>query len=434
MRSTGLARFTAFISGLALTLVLGSARPASAYSVLAHEATIDVTWDATLRPLLLRRYPRSTEDDLIRARSYAYGGAVIQDLGYYPFGNKFFSNLLHYVRSGDFVETLLRDAQTVDELAFALGALAHYTNDTTGHPEAVNLSVPIVYPKLQQKFGNSITYVEAPRQHVVVEFSFDIVNVATGRYLPDSYRQFIGFRVATPLLERAFRETYGLPMNALFADQDRAISTYRYAVSQIIPALTQAAWRDKREEIAQLTPTVEQASFVFAYRRGDFEREFGNDYQKPALFARFLGVMYRIVPKVGPLKPLKFKAPTPQAQQLFIKSFKDATDRYRVAVRDMSDRRFDFANLDFDTGRPSRHGEYALADETYAELLEKLMDKDAGTPPALLTRNIASFYGANPAPSGLSKDEQKHWGKVAAAFRALTAPAAAGVKTTPLRD
>ncbi len=420
MHSIGLARFTAFVGGLVLTLILGSASSASAYSVLAHEATIDVTWDATLRPLLLRRYPRSTEQDLIRARSYAYGGAVIQDLGYYPFGNKFFSNLLHYVRSGDFVETLIREASTVEELAFALGALAHYTNDTTGHPEAVNLSVPIVYPKLQQKFGNSITYVEAPRQHVVVEFSFDIVNVATGRYLPDSYRQFIGFQVATPLLERAFRETYGLQMHDLFANQDRAISTYRYAVSQIIPALTQAAWRDKREEIAQLTPTVEQASFVFAYPRADFERDFGNDYQKPALFARFLGVLYRIVPKIGPLKPLKFKAPTPEAQQLFIKSFKDATDRYRVAVRDMSDRRFDFANLDFDTGRPSRHGEYALADDTYAELLDRLTGKDALAPPAPLTANIAAFYGTNPSPSGLSKDEQKHWDKVTLALRTLS--------------
>src|SRR5436190_19967458 len=92
--------------------------PASAYSVLAHEAAIDVVWDGAIRPLLLRRFPRTSGDDLLRARSYAYGGSVIQDLGYYPFGNKFFSNLLHYVRSGDFVETLIHDARDLDEYAF----------------------------------------------------------------------------------------------------------------------------------------------------------------------------------------------------------------------------------------------------------------------------------------------------------------------------
>ena len=154
-------------------------------------------------------------------------------LGYYPFGNRFFSNLVHYVRSGDFVEVLLREAQDLEELAFALGGLAHCANDISGHPEAVNLTVPIVYPKLRQKFGKVVTYADAPRQHVVVEFSFDIVHAAGGVYLPDTYRRFIGFRVATPLLERAVRETYGLEMRDLFADQDRAIATYRYAVSQI---------------------------------------------------------------------------------------------------------------------------------------------------------------------------------------------------------
>ena len=142
---------------------------------------------------------------------------MIQDLGYYPFGSKFFSNLLHYARTGDFVEALLREAQTVDELAFALGAMAHYANDVAGHPLAVNRSVPLVFPKLRPKFGDTISYVQAPKQHVIVEFSFDVAQAARGRYSFTQYRAMLDFQVATALLARAFRDTYGLDMGDVLA-------------------------------------------------------------------------------------------------------------------------------------------------------------------------------------------------------------------------
>jgi len=400
------------IIGLVVAVIVVTASPLSAYSVLSHEATIDVTWDKVLEPLLKQRFPRASADDLLRARAFAYGGSVIQDLGYYPFGNKFFSNLVHYVRSGDFVEALLRDARDVDEFAFALGALAHYANDTSGHPEAINVTVPMVYPKLQRKFGDVVTYAQAPHQHVIVEFSFDIVHAVGGAFLPDTYKRFIGFRVATPLLERAVRETYGLEMRDLFGDLDRSISTYRYAVSQIIPTLTAAAWRDKHDEIVKLTPSIDRSAFVFSYPRASFESDYGRDYQRPGLFARFLGVLYRILPKVGPLKPLSFKAPTPEAAELFAKSFRDATAKFRTEVNDLKDRKFEVANANFDTGRPSRFGDYSLADETYGELLERLSDhKFQGTPVAL-TRNIVSFYGDGPGPSVKDKRVRKRWTKV----------------------
>ena len=400
------------IIGLAVAIIMVTANPLSAYSVLSHEATIDVTWDKLLEPLLKQRFPRASAEDLVRARSFAYGGSVIQDLGYYPFGNKFFSNLVHYVRSGDFVEALLRDARDVNEFAFALGALAHYANDTSGHPEAINVTVPIVYPKLQQKYGDVVTYAQAPREHVIVEFSFDIVHAIGGAFLPDTYKRFIGFRVATPLLERAVRETYGLEMRDLFADLDRSISTYRYSVSQIIPVLTDAAWRDKHDEIVKLTPSIDRSAFVFSYPRASFESDYGRDYQRPGLFARFLGVLYRILPKVGPLKPLSFKAPTPEAAELFAKSFRDATAKFRTEVNDLKDRKFEVANANFDTGRPSRFGDYSLADETYGELLDRLSDhKFQGTPVAL-TRNIVSFYGDGPGPSVKDKRVRKRWTKV----------------------
>jgi hypothetical protein len=407
------------IIGLVVATVLATASPLSAYSVLTHEATIDATWDAALRPLLRQRFPRASADDLARARAFAYGGSVIQDLGYYPFGSKFFSNLVHYVRSGDFVEALLRDARDVDELAFALGALAHYANDTSGHPEAVNVTVPIVFPKLKRKFGDVVTYAQAPHQHVIVEFSFDIVHAAGGAYLPDTYKRFIGFRVATPLLKRAFRATYGLELSDLFASEDRAISTYRYAVSQIIPALTEAAWRDKQDEIAKLTPAIDRNAFVFSYPRTAYETDYGRDYQRPGFFARFLGVLYRVLPKVGPLKPLAFKAPTPEAAELFAKSFRDATTRFRAEVRDLQDRQFEIRNSNFDTGRPSRFGEYTLADETYAELLDKLSDRGFEGTPVALSRNIVTFYGDTPRPSLESRKARKEWTRVERALQEL---------------
>lgn len=413
-------RFNLALFALALAGSL-LARPASAYSVLAHEATIDVTWDDAIEPLLRQRFPSATREDLLRARSYAYGGSVIQDLGYYPFGSHFFSNLLHYVRSGDFVETLFRDARTLDEYAFAIGALAHYANDNTGHPEAVNRSVALAFPKLRVKFGNSVTYVQAPAQHVIVEFSFDVVQAAGGVYLPEAYQQFIGFRVATPLLERAFVETYGLEMRDVFADLDRSISTYRYAVSQIIPSLTDAAWRDKHEEIVKLHPTLQRTGFVFAYGRRDFEREYGRDYQKPGWFARFLGLIYRILPKIGPLKPLSFKTPTPEAEALFARSFRDASARLKSDLREVRTRRFDFANTNFDTGRPARHGDYPLADDTYAELARRLLKtKFAHAGPAIRA-NLRAYYGPRPAPALRGGHERKHWKDVLKALAALDA-------------
>jgi hypothetical protein len=269
-----------------------------------------------------------------------------------------------------------------------------------------------VYPKLQRKYGDVVTYAQAPHQHVIVEFSFDIVHAVGGAFLPDTYKRFIGFRVATPLLERAERETYGLEMRDLFGDLDRSIATYRYSVSQIIPTLTEAAWRDKHDEIVKLTPAIDRSAFVFSYPRAAFEKDYGTGYQRPGLFARFLGVLYRILPKVGPLKPLSFKAPTPEAAELFAKSFRDATAKFRTEVNDLKDRTFEVANANFDTGRPSRFGDYSLADETYGELLERLSDQKFKGTPVALTRNIVSFYGDGPGPSVLDKKVRKRWAKV----------------------
>src|SRR5215468_3986339 len=168
------------------------------YSVLTHEQIIDFAWDDQLKPLLLEKFPGLTPDQLRQAHAFAYGGCLIQDMGYYPSGNKFFTDLAHYVRSGDFVMELLNDAQDLNELAFALGAMAHYAADNTGHP-IVNASVAEEFPKLRKKYGNNVTYAEGPTEHIRTEFGFDVLQVADQRYTSQAYHDFIGFQVAKPL-------------------------------------------------------------------------------------------------------------------------------------------------------------------------------------------------------------------------------------------
>src|SRR5712671_862707 len=208
------------VIALAAAMALSLARPAAAYSVLAHEANIDALWENTISKMLLARFPGATPEELLDARAYAYGGCVIQDLGYYPFGSHFFSNLLHYVRTGDFVEAMIKEAHDVDEYAFALGALAHYAADNAGHPEAVNKAVALMFPKMRAKYGDVITYEKSPATHVLVEFSFDVVQAAAGAYASEAYHDFIGFEVAKPLLERTFQSVYGFQMKDLFLSMD----------------------------------------------------------------------------------------------------------------------------------------------------------------------------------------------------------------------
>jgi hypothetical protein len=377
---------------LLILILLGVAEPASAYSVLAHEAVVDAAWDDLLAPILKQRFPKTTAADLQRARAFAYGGSVIQDLGYYPFGNKLFTDLVHYVRSGDFVEALLREAQTVDDLAFALGAVAHYASDNVGHPAGINKSVPIMYPKLRAKFGDAVIYAEDPKRHVMVEFAFDVVQTATGAYLPDAHREHIGFELALPVLERAFAATYGIGFKELFGDTDMAIGTFRYAVSQLIPEMTRVAWKHKQKEIRTLAPAVQQNAFLYSFTRRDYEQTYGTKYRRPGLFAQFIGLLARIMPKIGPLAALKFKVPTPEAEKLFAQSFRETRDRYRALIADARDGRVQVPNTDFDVGRPPRWGENAVADRAYVALLERWADRDVETMPRALRRDLAQFF------------------------------------------
>ena len=381
-----------------------------AYSVLSHEAIIDSSWEMGIKPLLLSRYPNLTEDQLREARSYAYGGSVIQDLGYYPFGSRLFTDLLHYVRSGDFVEIMLRDAQNADEYAFALGAVAHFFADSIGHPVAVNRSVPLAYPKLRRKFGDSVTFEEGKKEHILVEFSFDVIQVAAHAYAPQTYHDFIGFQVAKPLLERAFRETYGLEMKDIFFNEDLAIGTYRRGVSKTIPHITRVAWSQKHDQIAKVVPGVQRRTFVYTLSRREYRRDFGETYRSPSIGADILAFLLRIVPKIGPFKALSFKPPTPQMEMLFQDSFALTTQRYDQELHQIKSEGIMLPNEDIDTGEPTKFGEYELADETYAELLDKLAKQNYNGLSASLRTNILRFY-ASASSASIPPKEKKRWEK-----------------------
>jgi len=397
--------------GLLLILLLVP-NVSHSYSVLSHEAIVDSLWEPAIRPLILQRFPNLTAEQLQQARAYAYGGCIIQDMGYYPFGSHLFTDLLHYVRTGDFVMALLRDSQDQNDYAFALGSIAHYFSDTVGHPLAINPSVPMRYPRLHQEFGDYVTYAEAPKQHVLVEFSFDVVQVAGGAYLPQAYHDFIGFQVAKPLLERAFLETYGIQMKDVFFSEDIAIGTYRYSVAQLIPDATRAAWSEKRAQIQRLTPGVERNKFIFRMSRRDYERQYSGAYERPGFRARFLGWLLRIIPKIGPFKTLAFKPPLPKMEALFLQSFQSVHQRYGASLQQLqAGDEFILPNEDLDTGNLAWRGEYPLADKTYADLLDKLADhKFAGVTPALQA-NIFHFY-ANPSPVLVSsRKDVRRWNK-----------------------
>jgi hypothetical protein len=295
-------RLAAIVLAAGLTLL---PRTAGAYSVLTHEAIIDASWERGIATILERRFHPSA-DALAQARAYAYGGCVLPDMGYYPLSSRTFSDLTHYVRAGDFVAALIRDAADVNELAFALGVLAHYTADTNGHAIAINPSTSLLFPKLARKFGRPITYEDSPSSHLRTEFAFDVVQVARGAYLPQSYRDFIGFKVATPVLERAFLETYGLELRDVFANLDLSIGTFRWSVSTLLPALTKAAWDIKKHDVEKLAPGTTPDNVLFRYPRAEYEADWGTDYRRPAFHHRVLGFLIRIVPKVGPFKPLAF--------------------------------------------------------------------------------------------------------------------------------
>jgi Zinc dependent phospholipase C len=392
-----------------LLLVCGLSQACNAYSVLTHEEIVDLLWADTIKPLLLQKFPNATEDDLHKAHAYAYGGCLIQDMGYYPFGNKMFSDLVHYVRSGDFVEALLSESTDINEYAFALGALAHYTADIAGHP-AVNAAVAVEFPELRAKYGPVVTYAEDNKAHIRTEFGFDVVQVAKQRYTSDAYHDFIGFEVAKPAMERAFIKTYGIKLEDVFHNLDLSIGTFRWSVSRAFPEMTRVALLTKKDELVKENPSFARKKFLYNLKRSEYEKEWGKDYQKPGIGARILAALFKIIPKVGPFKTIAFKMPDPNTETLYLKSVNTARDQYHNYLLDLQTGNVTLANKDFDTGKPTQPGEYKLTDQTYAKLLDKLANAKFAGIQSDLRANILAFY-ADPSAPNFTKKKREQWSK-----------------------
>lgn len=401
--------------------------PVFAYSVLTHEQIVDLAWEQQLKPLLMARFPGTTPDQLNQAHAYAYGGSVIQDMGYYPFGNRHFSDLVHYVRSGDFVMNLLKDAQDVNEYAFALGALAHYASDIEGHPY-VNKAVALEYPKLRRRFGNSVTYEDSPTSHIRTEFGFDVAQVAKQRYAPQSYHDFIGFQVSKPLLERAFRETYGLELKDLFHTLDLSIGTFRHSIGGIIPEMTRAALLTKNNVDVHEKNNAAKRKYVYYLSRADYEKEWGKQYEHPGVFARIMALLFRIIPKVGPFKAVAFKTPSTQTEDMYLKSLDAAIATYKREIVQAGQHDVHLADVNFDTGQPTQAGQYKRGDDSYAYLVGKLEGRHFDMVSSDLRENILGFYGNLQAPLD-TKRHKNDWAKLRMQLQELKQAPVAGPET-----
>lgn len=403
---------------LAITLLF-SAREASAYSLLSHEEVVDMAWPRYLVPLLQKRYPGLTPAQLTECHAYAYGGSVIQDMGYYPFGSKEFSDMLHYVRTDGFVAALLRDARTPQEYAFALGAMAHFYGDTVGHP-TVNIITGEEYPRLRRRFGRIVTYDEDATAHLRNEFGFDVVEVAHGAYSQQNYRDFIGFKVAEPLLNQAFEDTYGMPISDLLGHEGLSIESYRYSVSRLIPEMTKIALAGYGDQIQRADPSRAKTEFLYRLKRTDYEREYGKHYQRPTIGARIFALFLDLIPKVGPFSGLKLHLPNGEEQTQYLANINAVENAYRSEIEAIAATRSgnvppSLPELDFDTGAPTAEGEYKLADLTYAKWVERLArESNAHITPGVAA-DINHFY-ANPQAKDALKKHPRKWAKFEAAL------------------
>jgi len=407
--------------GIVVLIVLISCSSSSAYSVLTHEEIVDLLWADEIRPLLVERYPGLTEEQITAAHAYAYGGAVIQDLGYYPFGSREFSDLVHYVRSGDFVRELLLESEDVNEYAFALGALSHYASDIAGHP-AVNQSVAIQYPKLRAKYGKSVRYAQDKTAHLKTEFGFDTVQVAKNRYASQQYHDFIGFQVSKSLLERVFPVVYGVELKDVLTHEDMAVGSYRFAVSRLIPQMTNVALQAHKKDLIRETPNFAKKKFLYRLSRSDYEKQWGKDYTRPGVGTRILSTLLRYMPKIGPFKGLAFNNPTAQTEDLYIKSINTTVDQFRALLEEVRTDTLVLANCDFDSGQPTKAAEYSLTDDAYAKLLARLSKRKFDLTTPELRANILQFYSDLSVPIETKKDGVR-WRSVLAELDQLKVPA-----------
>ena len=392
---------------------------AKSYSVLTHEAIIDASWDKSIKPLLLKKFPNATKEQLKEAHSYAYGGSLMTDIGYSPFGSAYFTNLIHYVRTGDFVENLLSEAQNLDEYAYALGSLCHYMADVYGHSIGTNHVVPMVYPKVGAKYGKVVTYGEDHASHSRVELAFDVLQIARNNYASQGYHDLIGFNVAVPVLERAFYKTYGQDVNDIFNDKiDHSINNFRWAVNKLMPTVTRSAWVLKKDDIEKTNPGIRARQFHYRMSRKKYFKEFGSDIDRPKFSERALAFLITILPKIGPLKTLRFRAVGPDGEKQFVKSFDTVMMKYAEALDKLGNGKLELPNRDFDTGKLTAPEEYDLTDDSYCDLMIKLGETKYAYITNPLKQSLLNYYNKADT-AAIQKRDESRWKKASIALQQM---------------
>jgi Zinc dependent phospholipase C len=408
-----------FRASALLLCVLLACQPAGAYSLLTHEQLIDLTWQSSIVPLLRSRYPGITGEQLEEARSYAYGGCVIQDIGYYPFGDPFASDLTHYVRSGDFIVHLFRDAKDANQLAFAVGALSHYIGDNIGHSMAVNRAVPVEFPKLGAKYGPVVAYAQDKHAHVQTEFAFDINEIAHHRFAPVHYLRHVGLNVPTQQLAAAYYETYGLSEDFSKAKTSRInVRGFRFAVRSFIPRIAYAITLLHRSHMPADPIGPESQKLDSEVARIAAENDWDKYRKKAGIGTYTLAGFIYIVPKVGPLKLAAIKGPTEATEEEYVRSVNLSTDALSSAIGRLVKPHQTLPNRDLDTGAPVRPGGYRLTDDTYAKLLHRLVEDPHHTIPPGLKADIQNYYADPNAPIRTKKNPTQ-WAQVQSELQTL---------------
>ena len=399
-----------FRTNLLILLVLALCGANSiAYSVLTHEELIDLAWNGSIRPLLLARFPGATEAELREAHAYAYGGCAIQDMGYYPFGKQFFSNLTHYVRSGDFIAWLFQNAHTIDEYAFAIGALSHYLGDSIGHSRAINPATAVEFPKLRREFGPTVSYDESPHGHIRTEFAFDVGELADKAFAPPAYLRFIGFEVPRKFLERAFINTYGFDIHEVLGQAHPALRSYRTSVRSFIPAFAEAEVVLHGHQFPPHPDDDAYRTFAARVGRTNFERRWKNTYRGPGFKAHLLAILVFIIPKIGAASDLAIKIPNAETEGWYLSSVNRTVDVFHEMLDKLAadvNTPTALANIDLDTGDRVRRGDYALADETYAQLLARITSRPDRIVPEDLKRNLIEYFAGSEMTAGEQKKIQ----------------------------
>ena len=421
------------LAALLVAAMLAPQAATGAYSVFTHEELIDLSWRSAIRPLLLERFPGSTDAQLREAHAFAYGGCAAQDMGYYPFGNKFFSDLTHYVRAGDFINNLFRESRNVDEYAFAIGALSHYIGDSIGHSVAVNPSTGINFPELAKKYGPVVTYDESPHAHVRTEYAFDIGQLSKRTFAPPAYMRFIGFRVPRGLLKRAFVATYGIEVRELVGKTRPAMKSYRSSVRTLIPIFSNAEIVLHGKQFAPDADSAEYQQFVKQLRQADYERHWVYTYRNPGIGSHLLAIVIKIIPKIGPVSYLAIKIPNAQTEAWYIESVNRSAGDYRRlldALRAHPNAALDLPNRDLDTGARVKAGNYALTDDTYAKLVDRLASDPSRIIPDGLRENILDYYGDLSAPIS-TKKHPREWKRLKSELQVMAGMKSAAAQATP---